>query len=565
MNSYTTPGVYIRETEAAPLAGLRLDITGFVGQAERGPLNYPQAITSWGQFQDIFGDFVGFSYLSYVVFGFLLNGGERCYIVRVAHETATRASLQLLAQDGTPAIGVEAINEGGWATAVMVTVAAQWTGQGFKLIVRYQPGGRLIREEIFDNLSLNATDDRYFVRVINGDPEEKDYVKRIRNGNSILIRVHDLRQSVSTVAPVQEATNRPLAAGSDGPLKLDARYYTGRESGSYFHPLPPGIDENRSREIAEQLFGLAVFETISEIGLVAIPDLIIPDLYAMIPESQIPSQGIIFASLPSNPQQPNNLEAGQLELLKHCETMGDRFAILDAPRGLETGKIENWPDHFQIFPNAKYGALYYPWLKEKTIDFGGRELFIPPCGHVAGIYARTEQERGIGKAPANEVLQGVVELEFQLSTTEQDILNPRGVNCLRIFPGRGLRVWGARTLSLDPLWRYVNVRRVYLAIVKQILVNLQWTVFEPNDQRLWARIVAILTLFFRDLLQRGVLAGQTPEQAFFVKCDEQTNPPEGVERGEVIVQVGFAPAQPAEFVLLTIRRTAESLSVSEQA
>ena len=445
MNHLATPGLYIKELEVASPAPLRLSVTGFVGQTESGPLNSPQLITSWGQFRTSFGDFVGFSYLPYAVFGFFLNGGERCYVVSVAHETVEN--------------------------------------------------------------------------------------------------------------------------GGEGPHPLDVRYYTGYENGAYFRPRPPGATAEQLKEIDDTLFGLSAFETVSAIGLIAIPDLIIPDLYASIPETQIPTTGIIFAPVPVNSLTLNNLKTGQRDMLSHCEKMGDRFAILDAPRGAETGKgtnrLEDWPNNF-LLPSRKHGALYYPWIRERNMDFGGRDLFIPPSGHLAGIYARTERERGVGKAPANEIVQGVVELEFPVSDTEQNVLNPKSVNCLRVFPGRGLRVWGARTLSQDALWRYVNVRRVYLVIVKNILVKLQWTVFEPNDQGLRDKIVATLTLFFRDLLQSATLAGTKPEEAFFVQCDEETNPPEVVDRGEVITRIGFAPAQPAEFILVTIRRTAASLSISEQ-
>jgi phage tail sheath protein FI len=267
------------------------------------------------------------------------------------------------------------------------------------------------------------------------------------------------------------------------------------------------------------------------------------------------------------PEQLNNFKAGQNEMLKHCARMGDRSAILDSPRGAETGKgankIEDWPSAYQRLPLARYGALYYPWIREKAADFKGVDLTLPPSGHIAGVFTRTESRVSVGHAPANEVVHGIVEFEFCLSDAEQAILNPHGVNCLRSFPGRGLLVWGARTMSADPTWRYVNVVRVMLATIKQILINLRWTVFEPNDQKLWDRIVATLTLFLRDLFERGVLVGAKPEEAFFVKCDEETNPPEVIDRGEVITRVGLAPARPAEFVVVTIKRTSESVSVSE--
>jgi hypothetical protein len=442
-------------------------------------------------------------------------------------------------------------------------------GKGFSLTVRYPPNGRI---EVLDNLVMDENHERYFVRVINGDPEETDYVKRARDGLSVLVRVTDLTKSKAyTAARPIEGSAPKLADGDDGPQTLLAPYYTGYDdNNAYFRPLPPDADVVQLQETAARLFGLATYEAIDDIGLIAIPDLILADwgAYYASTGAQMPAPGIIFSQLPFADLNLANLKVGQRDLLRHCEKMGERFAILDAPRGLVPAgqginRIEDWPSHFQPASHTKYGALYYPWIREQAADFDGRDLFIPPSGHVAGIYARTEQQRGVGKAPANEIVRGIVALEFEVGNAAQNRLNPIGVNCLRVFPGRGFLVWGARTLSREPLWRYVNVRRVCLAIIKNLLVNLQWTVFEPNDQRLWDAIVAALRLFFSDLFARGVLFGATPEEAYFVKCDAQTNPPDVVERGEVIVQVGFAPVQPAEFVLVTIKRTAATLSVSE--
>jgi phage tail sheath protein FI len=572
--AFNTPGVYIREVEASPPPRVRLDITGCVGQAERGPLNFPQPLTSWGQFRDIFGGFTAYSFLSYTVFGFFLNGGERCYVVRVAHETARPATRAFHDARTAPLMRVSSINAGAWGKDLRVTIEDRSTDAGFTMLFRYQPGGTVVREEVFENLSLHPGHERYYVRVINGDPEEPDYVKRLRNGNSILVHVEDLCQGTGQVgARPQRVEAQALEDGDDGRTQeLTASYYTGYDNGTYFRPVPPHADAAQRREIAAQFFGLATFETVLDVGLLAIPDLLLPDLYQYYKDKghQPPMEGIIFGSIPPEDLKFDalqNLQNGQRDLLRHCETMGDRFAILDAPPGLQVGKgsarIEAWPNLFQGLSNNKYGALYYPWIKEKASDFDGREPFIPPSGHLAGIYARTEQTRGVGQTPANEILRGVIALEFSVSNAAQDLLNPRGVNCLRMLPGRGLRVWGARTLSPDPLWRYLNVQRVYLAIVKHIQLNLQWTVFEPNDRQLWAKITAALTLFLRGLFLQGALSGSTPNDAFFVQCNDETNPPEVVARGEVIAIIGFAPARPAEFILVTIKRTTAALSVSE--
>lgn len=660
MTSLRTPGVYIREVEVKPPPRLRMDIAGFVGQAERGPLNQPQPLTSWGEYRDVFGDFIGHGYLPYCVFTFFADAGEKCYVVRVAHEKAAKAWLALNSsrKDGNgnpiPLIRVEAINEGAWGNGIEVVaesvssddliltrldresdagsrlayfqsvagllegdpvtlihpsnparqqrmvikeiIFAEKTvvfetsvgdefpagsrvlGKGFKLTFRHIRDGRFIRGEVFDNLSLSPSHERYFVRVINGDPEEPDYIKRLRAGYSILVRVTDL--CVGDGPACARIAERPainLSRGDDaeraddGKRRLvEARYFTGYDpNGEYFRPpLPSGADQEAIRRQQEKLFGLATFEAVEEIGGVAIPDLIVPDLYGHIPEKQIPEEGIIFAAVSKAPPKLENLKTGQTGMLFHCRKMGERFAILDSPRAAEIGrgenKIEEWPNNYQLLPSARYGALYYPWIRQKAEDFEGRELLIPPCGHLAGIYSRTEQERGVGKSPANEIVRGAVDLEFCLSDAEQAILNPRGVNCLRGFPGRGLRVWGARTLSPDPMSLYVNIRRVALAIIKNILVNLRWTVFEPNDPRLWNKITATLKLFLNGLFKSGALAGARPEEAFFVKCDEETNPPEIVDLGQVITEIGFAPARPAEFILVTIKRSPGALSVIER-
>lgn len=716
MRNFRTPGVYIREVEVKPPPRVRMDIAGFVGQAERGPLNFPQPLTSWGEYLDIFGGFVGYGYLPYSVFTFFGNGGDKCYVVRVAHESAGKAAADLVAfvltaqslarlkADGvteevlqkldgkkgqaflgakeftamleqtvgveqaerfgsqllkrarTPLIRVEAINEGAWGgingdagrdgievvaesystdnlvltelaeelparaagvtlksvaglrgdiegevkgdqvklihpvfptrqeqnaikevhhdqSAVVFETAAgkdftagtRVLGKGFKLTFRHTRDGQLVRGEVFDNLSVDPAHDRYFMRVINGDPEEPDYIKRLRDGSSILVRVTDLCQGITLPCPRISDQTLNLSGGDDGdPAQVGVEYFTGYSGNEPHQPFPgppPLGQENK-------LYGLAAYEAVEEIGIVAIPDLILPDLRDAVPKSHVPERGIVFAEGARAENRFERLNEGQAHMLLHCQRMGERSAILDSPRGAEIGrggnKIEEWPSNFQLLGGARYGALYYPWLMQKAADFGGLELLIPPCGAVAGVYARSEQERGVGKAPANELLRGTVELEFCLDDEAQSLLNPKGVNCLRIFPGRGLRVWGARTLSLDPLSIYVNVRRVVLSVIKNLLVNLRWTVFEPNDQQLRAAITGNLRVFLNGLFQAGTLAGASPKEAFFVKCDEENNPPEVVALGQVITEIGFAPERPAEFVLVTIKRSPGALSVQER-
>jgi phage tail sheath protein FI len=230
--------------------------------------------------------------------------------------------------------------------------------------------------------------------------------------------------------------------------------------------------------------------------------------------------------------------------------MGDRMAILDPPPGLSAQQVKDWRMDMAGY-DSKYAALYYPWLK--VFDpVSGENEYVPPSGHIAGVWARNDATRGVHKAPANEVIRGAVDLETQLTRAEQELLNPIGVNCVRSFPGRGVRVWGARTLSSEAEWRYLNVRRLFNYLEESILNGTQWVVFEPNDDALWARIRRTISAFLVNEWRKGALFGLTPDEAFYVRCDRDTNPAESIDAGQVICEVGVAPVKPAEFVIFRL-------------
>jgi len=249
----------------------------------------------------------------------------------------------------------------------------------------------------------------------------------------------------------------------------------------------------------------------------------------------------------------------QRRALEHCLQHGDRLALLDGRRGATPEQVlaqRNLLTMGQAEPVN--GALYYPWLK---LPSSGSLRSVPPCGHVAGVLSRTDARVGVSKAPANEVVLGVLDLDTGIDADIQGALNPEGVNCLRAFPGRGIRVWGARTLSREPEWRYVNVRRLFLTLRRWIDRNLTWAGFEPNDPRLWVRIRRELTTYLTRLWEEGALVGQAPTEAFYVKCDAETNPRETREAGRVVTEIGLAPAAPAEFVVVRIvHREAQATS-----
>lgn len=239
-------------------------------------------------------------------------------------------------------------------------------------------------------------------------------------------------------------------------------------------------------------------------------------------------------------------------LLDHCEKAGDRFAILDGQRATSftPGDIQG------TLRDSNYGALYFPWISVYD-PVSKVNVYVPPSGHMAGIYARVDSERGVHKAPANVVIRGAVGVESRLSKADQDGLNPDGINVIRAFNGN-ITVWGARTLGGDDNteWKYINVRRLFLFLRESIDEGTQWVVFEPNTPDLWAKITRNITAFLTIVWRAGALFGTSPQEAFYVKCDEETNPPEVRDLGQVVTEIGVAVVKPAEFVIFRISQWA---------
>lgn len=249
----------------------------------------------------------------------------------------------------------------------------------------------------------------------------------------------------------------------------------------------------------------------------------------------------------------------QRAILDHCQRLGERFAILDALPTIDPTVVEK--QRLQLV--STHGALYYPWLW--TPGATGELHFVPPCGYVAGAYARSDQQIGVHKAPANEEVLGVLDLRTNLSQQTVGQLYSHEINCLQAFPGRGIRIWGARTLSDDPAWRSINIRRVFLTIHRWVQRFMEGLVLEPNDIRLWVRILRELSAYLEGLFQIGALKGRTPDEAFYVKCDNETNPPSVINAGQVVTQIGLALAAPAEFVVVRIIHGAGGVTVSVAA
>ncbi|GIJ26820.1 tail protein [Micromonospora qiuiae] len=506
MPNYLAPGVYVEEVESGsrPIEGVGTAIAAFVGFAAQGPFNTPTLVTNWSQYSQIFGEFAPDCYLGHAVYGYFMQGGGAAYIVRVGGDRAEEALPAAPAPTavlGTYKVVARALPEG-MPEDVTVEVADPPEGAGedrFNLVVKR--GGQVV--ETFESVTTKRG---------------KDNVVTVVRDRSKLITIEE-------AAPTGQ-----LARPSGGEVAL-----TG--------PGPMSAPESVSAEEyvgdAAERTGFGGLEAVDEVTMVAVPDLM--GAY---------QRGAIDLE---------SVKTVQSAMIAHCELMGDRMAILDPPPALNAQQVKEWRTD-QAGYDSKYAALYYPWIK--VFDpVTGTNRFMPPSGHLAGVWARNDGSRGVHKAPANEVIRGAVALETQLTRAEQELLNPLGVNCIRSFPGRGILVWGARTLSSDPAWRYLNVRRLFNYLEESILNGTQWVVFEPNDDMLWARIRRTVSAFLVNEWRRGALFGLTPDEAFFVKCDRETNPAESIDAGQVVCQIGVAPVKPAEFVIFQLAQMSGGTSL----
>lgn len=276
--------------------------------------------------------------------------------------------------------------------------------------------------------------------------------------------------------------------------------------------------------------GLRVLERLDDVDLVVAPDLMA--LY---------QRELGFETLDA-------VHAVQRALVDHCERRQDRFAILDAPPKMALDDVVAWRRRF----DSSYAALYYPWVIARVGEEAGNA--IPPSGHVAGLYARCDADAGVHRAPANLPLQGLVDVETFVHKRERDYLFDNKVNGIHAFTARGLRVWGARTLSSDKAFTHINVRRLFIMLRRSIELFAQWVVFEPNGHDLWKTLTRAVEAFLYHQYKKGALIGDTAEEAFYVKCDEETNPPEARDAGELTVEIGVAPVKPAEFIIVRIHQ-----------
>jgi phage tail sheath protein FI len=528
MPEYLAPGVYVEEVDTGPrpIEGVSTSTAGFVGETERGPAR-PRLITSWQDYQRWYGTYIDQPplnatncYLPYAVRGFFENGGQRVFVARAVGKAAIAALANLPGAAG--ATTVQAIGKGAWgnnirilvkpASAAQVAAANTPVASWFRIQVIYYSTG------VTANL-VDPTDPKQLANPnreepdvfedfdnLSGDHTQTNFAMTVISGASTLIEV------VTCPGPPNQAAawpGVPLAGGT----------YVAAAEDDY-------IDANTTE--TEAKVGLAALNSIREISLAAIPDEV----------------GI------------NQLAS---DLQDACDSMRDRFAIHSDLT------INGSPDPSSLRPlrDSTYGAFYYPWIRVVVSHTPDGTKLVPATGHVTGIFARTDVDRGVHKAPANEVVMGILgrdlngnrkPLSQTLNKREQDLLNPRGVNVIRDFrsDGRDIRVWGARTMTSDAMWKYINVRRLFIFIEQSIDRGTQWVVFEPNSEPTWIALRTSISNFLRTVWRNGALMGTTPEEAFFVKCDRTTMSQDDFDNGRLICLIGVAPVKPAEFVIFRI-------------
>lgn len=551
------------DSGAVPMQGVSTSTAGFVGLAERGPvIGQPQLVTSFADYTRMYGGFLskaGYGdarYLPYAVEQFFVNGGSRAYIMRAAPGDAKAASLK------TGCLEISAANPGAWAEMMRVVVSPTskaktqvFQVEGSDLTLKnadgFNPGDMV---ELFDGTTkayatikgvldkvvtldapctLEVADKKVgtekYIRTceititarlgeaietyenLSLKPEALNFAE-VKTAKSDLIRVSVLTDETQTGDTPYELCGGTgdgmtliLEGGSDGSvMTVTPDAYIGQDDG-------PG-----------KRTGLQAFLENSLVSVMAIPGVTTPEV--------------------------------QAALIAFCENRKSIFAILDVPMNLQkTNDVATFRDMY----DSTYAAMYHPWLQ--MFDAGAKRTdFFPPSGAMAGIYARSDNSRGVHKAPANEVVRGCTGLSCSYNTGEQDILNPIGVNLIRALPGQGIRVWGARTISSNGLWKYLNVRRLFIYVEESIKNNTNWVVFEPNSEVLWGRVTRTITAFLATCWRDGALAGTSPDQAFFVECGPTTMTQDDIDNGRLICQIGIAPVKPAEFVIFRITQKTAS-------
>lgn len=561
MAEYLSPGVYVEEYDNSPrsIEGVGTSTAGFVGMAVKGPTaGAPSLVTNYASFTRQFGQYLSefshgeYRYLAGSVEQFFANGGTRCFVARVVPEDARAAA----AQQGI--MKLSAANEGAWGNRIQVSIETV-TKKKMQLVAKegertytakttvgFREGDIVFIDgeynriaTIFDNtvtfdieftkevvdselvpkqvlylveadIQIRYNEETEVYTGISFNRTSSNYIiSQMEKSELVKVEILPMEQIGNPVSAVlgEEKTSGmiSLSGGSDGTVdKINAGTFIGEDKG------------------AGKRTGIQAFLENNVVSMMAVPGITIPDVI--------------------------------VSLISHCENTGSRFAVIDMPRDLSNTKklIE-----YREMIDSTYAAMYHPWLQnfDRTVQKPG---YFPPSGAVMGIYSRTDINRGVHKAPANETVS-CSGLNINFTKGEQDILNPAGINLIRQLPGQGIRVWGARTASSNGAFKYVNVRRMFIFVEESIKANTNWVVFEPNDATLWTRVQITISAFLNNLWRSGMLAGNSPEESYFVEIGSSTMTNDDILNGRLICNIGIAPSRPAEFVIFRVTQfTAEA-------
>ena len=538
---YFAPGVYVEEVDrgSRPIEGVQTNIAAFVGFTEAirngAEIGKPMLVTSWNQYLQYFAKensdgFTDFdAYLPFSVNGWFLNGGARCWIVSIGTQLPKPAE--------------QTTQPGPESTALTVKTTAKRDSLQFTLKEGQTDNGSVKVEIIPDEPKTIEPSDENAPAPI---PAEFFQIKILRDGEELeqhgnLTMDPDVSQEVGTYVQTALRTSQYINVEikAQKGLPLARRPINGQ-----YEVSPPPVlptQENLTRYVQgvrDDRSGIQGLFEIDEVTIVACPDLMKAHQVGLLDLEQVHGIMELMVSLCENaaPNPPN------------------RMVVLDTPYDItKPQEVVRWLND-DFCRRSMFAALYYPWVKVPNPRKNGKPILVPPSGHMMGVWSRTDESRGVYKAPANETPRGVNGLAYDCNFREQELLNPLGINCIRTFPGRGIKVWGARTL-VEPdksEWRYISVRRLMSYIEKSIELGTQWVVFEPNDQDLWARVRRTVSNFLERLWREGALFGASPDQAYYVKCDETLNTPDTMILGRLYVEVGVCPVRPAEFVVFRV-------------
>ena len=567
MAEYLSPGVYVEEYENLPrtMEGVATSVAGFVGLAERGTVaGAPVLIQTYPEFTRKFGDYLSeaafgeYRYLASAVEQFFRNGGSRCYIARVLPSDAKSASYD------NGLLSVTAANEGSWGNRVelcfkeslkkRMQLLEKIGDQVYlaKTTAGFEEGSLVKAGEEYNRIRQISDRKVTFEREFQKDVTDKNLVPEnciFQAELTILARYDDEVEEFAELSLYPASANYvDLRLKNSQLVKFQ---YKGRNGGKDI-PLPgnpvtallgvgkcsirlEGGADGTKENITASTFtgtdeglgkrtGIQAFHDNNTVSIIAVPGITIPEVI-------------------------NSLVA-------HCENTQSRFAVLDMPRDIsDTGKLTE----YRGIIDSTYAAMYHPWIQ--NLDRANKKPgYFPPSGAVMGVYSRTDMCRGVHKAPANETI-ACTGLNINFNKGEQDILNPKGINLIRVLPGQGIRVWGARTASANTTFKYVNIRRLFIYVEESIKANTGWVAFEPNDANLWNRVRFSIDSFLNTLFRNGMFAGASPSECYFIEIGPTTMSPDDIKNGRLIMNIGIAPSRPAEFVIFHItQHTAESSS-----